>query len=188
MDLPFGRERIASTTSTASGSTGAGLTSWIKNPFKKVASNNIKRTPLNIKQDQPSPSAASNTSARHISGLREIPIRSAKEIAEILHKGKENRVTYATLSNGESSRSHSVFTIKLLKIPKGLKAAEQAARTTVSRFSVVDLAGSERVVNTGTTGDRLKEAGQINRSLFTLGQCMETLRKNQETKAKGRKV
>jgi kinesin family protein 20 len=33
----------------------------------------------------------------------------------------------------------------------------------------------------------LKEAGNINKSLMVLGQCMEVLRKNQE-REKGRKV
>lgn len=43
----------------------------------------------------------------------------------------------------------------------------------ISRLTFVDLAGSERNKNTNTTGDRLKEAGSINRSLLVLGQCME---------------
>jgi hypothetical protein len=43
----------------------------------------------------------------------------------------------------------------------------------VSRLSLVDLAGSERTKHTHTTGDRLKEAGSINKSLMVLGQCME---------------
>ena len=113
-----------------------------------------------------------------------MPIRSSSDVRDVLSQGKQNRVTYATMSNGESSRSHSVFTVKVLRIPKGVKASEQAARTKVTRFSVVDLAGSERVVNTGTTGERLVEAGQINKSLFWLGQCMEALRKNQDSKGK----
>jgi kinesin family member 20 len=44
---------------------------------------------------------------------------------------------------------------------------------------LVDLAGSERTKHTHTTGDRLKEAGNINKSLMVLGQCMEVLRLNQ---------
>lgn len=43
----------------------------------------------------------------------------------------------------------------------------------------MDLAGSERTKHTHTTGDRLKEAGNINKSLMVLGQCMEILRSNQ---------
>ena len=50
----------------------------------------------------------------------------------------------------------------------------------VSRLSIVDLAGSERISNTDiSSGPRLKEAGSINKSLMCLGQCLETMRKNQ---------
>jgi len=44
----------------------------------------------------------------------------------------------------------------------------------------VDLAGSERTKNTHTSGERLKEAGSINKSLMVLGQCMEVMRVNQK--------
>ncbi len=38
-----------------------------------------------------------------------------------------------------------------------------------SRMNLVDLAGSERQKQTGAAGDRLKEAGNINKSLSQLG-------------------
>ena len=53
-----------------------------------------------------------------------------------------------------------------------------------SRLTLVDLAGSERTKHTHTTGDRLREAGNINKSLMVLGQCMETMRANQRTIAR----
>lgn len=46
----------------------------------------------------------------------------------------------------------------------------------ISRLTLVDLAGSERTKHTQTTGDRLREAGNINKSLMVLGQCMEVAR------------
>jgi kinesin family protein 20 len=49
----------------------------------------------------------------------------------------------------------------------------------VSRLTLVDLAGSERTKHAHTSGDRLKEAGSINKSLMVLGQCMEVMRSNQ---------
>lgn len=49
----------------------------------------------------------------------------------------------------------------------------------ISRLTLVDLAGSERTKHTHTTGDRLREAGNINKSLMVLGQCMEVMRTNQ---------
>ena len=48
-----------------------------------------------------------------------------------------------------------------------------------ARLTLVDLAGSERMKHTQTTGQRLKEAGNINKSLMVLGQCMEVMRNNQ---------
>lgn len=47
----------------------------------------------------------------------------------------------------------------------------------------MDLAGSERTKNTHTSGERLREAGSINKSLMVLGQCMEVMRANQKRMA-----
>lgn len=49
-----------------------------------------------------------------------------------------------------------------------------------SRLTLIDLAGSERSKNTQTSGERLKEAGNINKSLMVLGQCIEVMRANQK--------
>lgn len=49
-------------------------------------------------------------------------------------------------------------------------------------MSLCDLAGSERCSRTHNTGERLKEAGNINNSLLTLGKCISAMRLNQHTK------
>jgi kinesin family protein 20 len=49
-----------------------------------------------------------------------------------------------------------------------------------SRLTLIDLAGSERSKHTHATGERLKEAGNINKSLMVLGQCIEVMRANQK--------
>lgn len=46
---------------------------------------------------------------------------------------------------------------------------------TVSKIHLVDLAGSERADATGATGVRLKEGGNINKSLVTLGNVISCL-------------
>jgi len=48
-------------------------------------------------------------------------------------------------------------------------AADGVSRFKTSRINLVDLAGSERQKSTGAAGERLKEAGNINRSLSQLG-------------------
>lgn len=46
---------------------------------------------------------------------------------------------------------------------------------TLSKIHLVDLAGSERADATGATGVRLKEGGNINKSLVTLGNVISAL-------------
>jgi len=71
--------------------------------------------------------------------------------------------------------------MKIVRIHNGAPSDPESAQ--VSRLAIVDLAGSERTRNTQTTGDRLKEAGNINKSLMVLGQCLEVLRSNQQKMA-----
>lgn len=52
----------------------------------------------------------------------------------------------------------------------------------VCRLALCDLAGSERCSRTHNTGERLKEAGNINSSLLTLGKCISAMRLNQHAK------
>jgi hypothetical protein len=82
------------------------------------------------------------------------------------------------MSNDVSSRSHSVFNIKL--VPNRGSATDPTDPSQVySKLAIVDLAGSERALKTRATGERLKEASNINVSLMNLGRCLEALRWNQ---------
>lgn len=82
----------------------------------------------------------------------------------------------ATNMNAESSRSHSVLTIKVeqQKVTEiaGYLVREEELR---SRITLVDLAGSERASKTAATGDRLKEGANINLSLMALGNVINRL-------------
>ncbi|KAG8706562.1 hypothetical protein FRC09_002349 [Ceratobasidium sp. 395] len=137
----------------------------------------LSRKALALKSDQ-------MTGGKYVSGLREIRVRTAEEGKAILKLGQINRTVFGTVANERSSRSHAVFTIKVLKVHRAADK-DDAEEVQCARLSVVDLAGSERSKNTQTTGDRLKEAGNINKSLMVLGQCMEMLRANQRKIAVG---
>ena len=54
----------------------------------------------------------------------------------------------------------------------------------ISKISLVDLAGSERANATGVTGDRLREAANINKSLSTLGDVIKALTKKNSSKVR----
>ncbi|XP_060239139.1 kinesin-like protein KIF16B isoform X4 [Meriones unguiculatus] len=85
--------------------------------------------------------------------------------------GNINRTTAATGMNDVSSRSHAIFTIKFTQA----KFDAEMPCETVSKIHLVDLAGSERADATGATGVRLKEGGNINKSLVTLGNVISAL-------------
>ncbi|KAL1408789.1 hypothetical protein Q8F55_005602 [Vanrija albida] len=131
----------------------------------------LKRRALVLKNDP-------EGSGKYIAGLHEIRVRTRDEALAVFRTGQRARQVFGTMANRESSRSHGIFTIKVVRIHNG--APEDPDSAQVSRLSIVDLAGSERTRNTGNTGDRLKEAGNINKSLMVLGQCLEVLRANQQ--------
>lgn len=62
---------------------------------------------------------------------------------------------------------------------EGEQVVQDKRTVCVSQLSLVDLAGSERTNRTKNTGQRLREAGNINNSLMTLRSCLEILRENQ---------
>jgi len=111
----------------------------------------------------------------YIKGLREIYVSNADEAYKILKIGQKNRRIASTKLNQCSSRSHCIFSVKILRVVN----VDNPHVARVSRLSFVDLAGSERYSKTQSKGDRLKEAGNINTSLMTLGKCLEYLRYNQ---------
>ncbi|KAI8096189.1 P-loop containing nucleoside triphosphate hydrolase protein [Halteromyces radiatus] len=133
-----------------------------------------KRTSLPLKYEH-------RTGYKYIAGLKHVRVKNADEAYTVVQIGQKNRVVFSTLMNQSSSRSHSIFTISLVRCPIDKKeyVIEDPTYATISKLSVVDLAGSERYRHTFNQGLRLKEAGNINKSLMVLGQCMETLRMNQ---------
>jgi kinesin family protein 15 len=108
-----------------------------------------------------------------VQNLKEEIVSNAAEALDKMELGSQNRRVASTFMNHQSSRSHSVFTIHLQS--EELREDGQNLRTRTSRFHLVDLAGSERQKDTGTTGEHLKEAGSINRSLLSLGNVITAL-------------
>ncbi len=134
----------------------------------------LKRRALVLKNDP-------EGNGKYICGAHEIRVRTREEALAVFRCGQGARQVFGTMANRESSRSHGIFTIKVVRVHNG--APEDPESAQVSRLAIVDLAGSERTRNTATTGDRLKEAGNINKSLMVLGQCLEVLRANQQRMA-----
>ena len=96
-------------------------------------------------------------------------VRSRRDVAEVMLEGEVNRATGATAMNERSSRSHSAVIVHVEGVTK-----DSGARTRGVLY-LVDLAGSERVSRSEATGDRLKEAQHINKSLSALGDVVSAL-------------
>lgn len=117
-----------------------------------------------------------------VHGVQELEVKTVQEAIEAFQTGQKRKRMGHTILNAESSRSHSVFTIRLVQAPtdsQGEQVMQDRRTITVSQLSLVDLAGSERTNRTKNTGQRLREAGNINNSLMTLRSCLEALRENQ---------
>ena len=91
---------------------------------------------------------------------------------EAFNRGNKHRSTSATTMNAHSSRSHMVLQVDVTTYTNNGPAVR-------GQLYLVDLAGSERVNKSGATGQQLKEAQGINKSLSALGDVMEALDKGQ---------
>lgn len=108
----------------------------------------------------------------YVEQLRDVTIQTESEAIEWLQFGSRNRRMASTDMNRESSRSHAVFTIKLVQTER---TASGVMFTRRSNLHLVDLAGSEKQQQTKAAGQRLKEAAQINKSLSALGNVIMSL-------------
>lgn len=98
-----------------------------------------------------------------------VPVSSTFDVIDLMNLGHRNRAVGATALNDRSSRSHSCLTVHV--------QGRDLTSGTILRgcMHLVDLAGSERVDKSEVTGDRLKEAQHINRSLSALGDVISSL-------------
>ncbi|VVC44885.1 Kinesin motor domain, conserved site,P-loop containing nucleoside triphosphate hydrolase,Kinesin motor [Cinara cedri] len=120
----------------------------------------------------------------YVHGVNEQEVVNPNEAIESFRKGQLRKRTAPTFLNTDSSRSHTVFTVRIVKAPldiDGLNVIQDKKYTVVSQLSLVDLAGSERTDKAKTTGQRLQEAGGINNSLSNLKQCLRILYENQSS-------
>ncbi|KAI7797150.1 kinesin-like protein KIF20B isoform X2 [Triplophysa rosa] len=139
----------------------------IHNLLDVVPNGSHKRTTLRLAQD-----VKGNA---FVKDLKWVQVNSADEAYRFVKIGRKNQSFSSTKLNNISSRSHSIFSIRILRIEDVCVPRIQ----TISELSLCDLAGSERCAKTQNRGDRLKEAGNINTSLLTLGKCINALRLNQ---------
>ncbi|CAG9323806.1 unnamed protein product [Blepharisma stoltei] len=98
-------------------------------------------------------------------------VKNIDDIEQAMAMGNTHRITKETAMNERSSRSHAIFTIYI----ETSEEIEGRQIIKAGKLNLVDLAGSERQKKTGTAGEALKEAIEINLSLSALGNVISAL-------------
>ena len=85
-----------------------------------------------------------------------------------MKEGEKSRKVGATNMNERSSRSHTIFRLRIESSNRVSdetmteEEEDEGEQIMVSQLNLVDLAGSERAAQTGAGGTRLKEGCNIN--------------------------
>ncbi len=103
-------------------------------------------------------------------------LTSATDAHALVIAGLGNRVTRSVTANELSSRSHVVLQL-FLTSQELIEEANSGQRVRRNVLSIIDLAGSERVGKTGSlyVAERFDEAKAINKSIASLGMCIQAL-------------
>ena len=138
-------------------------------------------------------------------GLTRVGVTSPDDVQQVMTIGARARSVGSHDFNAHSSRSHLVMTVTIIaesvknnQSANGEEEEEEeeehqsssskqqawsepppttSLKQRVSHLHMIDLAGSERISKTAATGDRLKEAQSINKSLSALGNVICALGK-----------
>ncbi|XP_074589164.1 kinesin-like protein KIN-5C [Curcuma longa] len=137
-----------------------------------LALEELSKTTLEDRQKKTLPLMEDGKGGVLVRGLEEEIVTNADEIFSLLERGSAKRRTAETLLNKQSSRSHSLFSITI-HIKEATPEGEELIKC--GKLNLVDLAGSENISRSGAREGRAREAGEINKSLLTLGRVITAL-------------
>ena len=105
-----------------------------------------------------------------VNNLTEILVNNSEKAIQLLNKGENNKIIAETKLNEKSSRSHTIFKLNIEFVKNNKKYSSQ--------LNLIDLAGSENVSKAKCEGIRIKEGGNINKSLLALSNVINKLSQN----------
>eukprot|EP00758_Cryptobia_borreli_P018866 Tbor_TRINITY_DN7577_c0_g1::TRINITY_DN7577_c0_g1_i1::g.886::m.886/K10396/KIF5; kinesin family member 5 len=101
-------------------------------------------------------------------GAKWLEVRDTTTMLHHYHSALKMRATSATEMNAVSSRSHTILMVKMTWDEPHLPGSR-------AQLNLIDLAGSEKLSQSGATGEVMKEAIHINKSLSALGNVVSKL-------------
>lgn len=111
------------------------------------------------------------------SGITEFEITTEADIHRTLSDIEAARKKCVAKFNATSSKSHCIFTLKLVTIPldpRTKKRTNDVRQIKCTKLSIVDLAGSERIAPGAASA---LTACNINKSMLALSKCIRQMRK-----------
>lgn len=113
-----------------------------------------------------------------VTDVEVVPLSSPSQVKSLLSLAHSRRSVAATLMNERSSRSHSVFTLRISGVNVGFEGCAGTGEKCEGSLNLVDLAGSERLnvsFGNGVEKERVRETQSINKSLSALGDVIAAL-------------
>ena len=107
-----------------------------------------------------------------VENLLIVDCTNLNDLLAVLREGLRLRRSGSHELNKDSSRSHTILTLYIIKEFTG---DDGNIFRTFGKMCFVDLAGSERLKESKSQGEMIKETGNINKSLFTLGKVISCL-------------
>ena len=141
--------------------------------YNEVANDLLQPRSINLKLRE------SPAEGCYVLGLKQVRVFNAADVMQLLEIGEKNKHYRETKIHDHSSRSHSVFKIRIDSSERGrmdLNEEEEgkpAGGIRASVFNLVDLAGSERLNDSGSGS--IAETSHINKSLFVLTKVINKL-------------
>ncbi|KAF0484069.1 kinesin-domain-containing protein [Gigaspora margarita] len=114
------------------------------------------------------------TGTTMVNKAKTVNLDSVATLNWVLQMAAKNRAVASTKSNANSSRSHSIFMVRLM----GTNTITGENR--IGTLNLVDLAGSERLSKSGSQGDQLQEARYINSSLSHLKTVIQGIKEKSD--------
>lgn len=153
---------------------GAQLTVFVQ--YNETINDLLGRGELDKKKHETKHDKSGRTT---VTDVNVVPLTSPNQVRSLLVLAQSRRTVAATLMNERSSRSHSVFTLRI--IGENVLTGELSEGS----LNLVDLAGSERLEKSGAGNekDRLKETQSRNKSLSALGDVIAALGEKGEGKS-----
>ena len=109
-----------------------------------------------------------------VQGLQRIEVKNTDNVMDLLREGNLRRKTEPTEANAVSSRSHAVLEIN---VSRRARARGYKSETVLGKLALVDLAEANARPETLNVGQKLRDGGNINRSLLALANCINALGK-----------